>query len=86
MIGIESPVVRLRGVTHRYRDTIAIDSLDLELPRGQLVGLIGPDGVGKSTVLALASGVRKVQRGELDRKSTRLNSSHRTVSRMPSSA
>lgn len=66
MSDTQSPVVRLRGVTQRYRDTIAVDSLDLDLPRGQLVGFIGPDGVGKSTVLALASGVRKVQRGEVE--------------------
>lgn len=63
MTGTESPVVRLRGVIHRYGDTIAVDALDLELPGGRLVGFIGPDGVGKSTVLALVSGVRKIQRG-----------------------
>ena len=59
-------VARLEGVTHRYGKTIAVDSLSLELPAGRLVGFIGPDGVGKSTVLALISGVRKIQSGRVE--------------------
>jgi ribosome-dependent ATPase len=61
-----SAVARLRGVTHRYGKTTAVDALDLELPAGRLVGFIGPDGVGKSTVLALISGVRKIQSGRVE--------------------
>jgi ribosome-dependent ATPase len=59
-------VARLYGVTHRYSKTTAVESLALELPAGRLVGFIGPDGVGKSTVLALISGVRKLQSGRLE--------------------
>jgi ribosome-dependent ATPase len=62
----ENLVARLQGVTHRYGKTIAVDSLSLELPAGRLVGFIGPDGVGKSTVLALISGVRKIQSGRVE--------------------
>ena len=61
-----SVVARLQGVTHRYGRTTAVDRLDLELLAGRLVGFIGPDGVGKSTVLALISGVRKVQSGSVE--------------------
>ena len=61
----ENLIARLREVTHRYGTTIAVDSLSLELPAGRLIGFIGPDGVGKSTVLALLSGVRKIQSGVL---------------------
>jgi ribosome-dependent ATPase len=61
-----NPVARLSCVTHRYGKTAAVDSLDLELPAGRLVGFIGPDGVGKSTVLALISGVRKIQSGRVE--------------------
>ncbi len=66
MTSEENPVARLRELTHRYGKTIAVDSLDLELPAGRLVGFIGPDGVGKSTVLALISGVRKIQSGRVE--------------------
>ena len=52
-------------LTHRYGKTLALDDLSLTLPRGLTVGLIGPDGVGKSTLLALIAGVRRLQRGEL---------------------
>ena len=62
----ELAVARLAGVYHRYRDTVAVDNLNLEIPAGRLVGFIGPDGVGKSTVLALLAGVRKIQRGKVE--------------------
>ena len=52
-------------LTHRYGKTLALDDLSLTLPRGLTVGLIGPDGVGKSTLLALIAGVRHIQSGEL---------------------
>ena len=52
-------------LTHRYGKTLALDDLSLTLPRGLTVGLIGPDGVGKSTLLGLIAGVRAIQRGEL---------------------
>src|SRR3974377_691452 len=55
----------LKGVTHRYGKTVALDSVTLEIPGGCMAGLIGPDGVGKSTLLGLAAGVRKIQTGEV---------------------
>ncbi|WP_083615336.1 ribosome-associated ATPase/putative transporter RbbA [Paraburkholderia sp. SOS3] len=58
-----APVVRLHDVTLRYRQTLALDGVTLDIPAGRMVGLIGPDGVGKSSLLALASGARKVQHG-----------------------
>lgn len=61
-----SPVAKLSSVTHRYGDVHAIEDLTLEIPSGCMVGLIGPDGVGKSTVLALLSGVRKLQSGSIE--------------------
>jgi ribosome-dependent ATPase len=59
-------VARLHSLTHRYGKTTAVDALDLELPAGKLLGFLGPDGVGKSTVLALISGVRKIQSGRVE--------------------
>lgn len=47
------PAVRLQGVTKRYGDLVAVDSIDLEVPRGSIFGLIGPNGAGKSTTFAM---------------------------------
>ena len=60
------PVARLAGVSLRYGKTVALDGIDLEIPAGRMVGLIGPDGVGKSSLLALISGARAVQLGQVE--------------------
>jgi ribosome-dependent ATPase len=57
------PVASLQRVTQRYRDVIALDGIDLDVPSQAMIGLIGPDGVGKSTLLGIISGVRKIQAG-----------------------
>lgn len=59
-------VARLTGVSHRYGDAVALDRVDLELPAGRMIGFIGPDGVGKSSLLALISGARKIQEGQVE--------------------
>ncbi len=59
-------VARLGGVTHLYGKTAALDSITLALPAGCIVGLIGPDGVGKSSLLAIIAGARKIQSGNVD--------------------
>jgi ribosome-dependent ATPase len=61
----DSIVARLNGVSHRYGATIALDDVTIEIPARKMVGVIGPDGVGKSTMLALISGVRTVQSGKV---------------------
>ena len=60
-----SPVARLAGVALRYGKTVALDGITLDIPAGRMVGLIGPDGVGKSSLLALLSGARAVQQGSV---------------------
>lgn len=55
--------VALRGVTHRYGQALALHEVSLELPRGASIALVGPDGVGKSTLLALAAGIKRIQSG-----------------------
>ena len=57
--------ISVQGVSHRYRKLLALDELTLNLPAGQLVGLVGPDGVGKSTLLGLISGAKKIQSGDI---------------------
>ncbi|WP_129139495.1 ribosome-associated ATPase/putative transporter RbbA [Modicisalibacter coralii] len=56
-------VARLHGVSLHYGDTTALDALDLAIPARGMVGLIGPDGVGKSSLLALIAGARRIQQG-----------------------
>ncbi len=57
---------RLEGVSHRYGKTVALGDVTLDIPAGKMVGLIGPDGVGKSTLLGLVSGVRQIQTGRVE--------------------
>ncbi|SCZ63126.1 ribosome-associated ATPase/putative transporter RbbA [Thiohalomonas denitrificans] len=57
--------VGARNLSHRYRGTAALADLDLSIPAGSLMGVIGPDGVGKSTLLSLIAGARKLQEGTL---------------------
>ncbi|HBQ05170.1 MAG TPA: multidrug ABC transporter ATP-binding protein, partial [Halomonas sp.] len=57
------PVAQVSALTLRYGRAIALDALDLALPSGCMVGLIGPDGVGKSSLLSLLAGARAVQQG-----------------------
>ena len=58
-------VARIERVTHRYGKRFALNDLTLDIPAHCMVGLLGPDGVGKSTLLALLSGVRKIQTGKV---------------------
>jgi len=58
-------VARVAELSHRYKNSVALDGVELEIPAGSMTGLIGPDGVGKSTLLALIAGVRKIQEGSV---------------------
>ena len=60
-----SAVVTLDQVSLRYGDTLALDDISLEFPAGCMVGLIGPDGVGKSSLLSLVAGARAIQQGRI---------------------
>ncbi|MGB2691221.1 MAG: ribosome-associated ATPase/putative transporter RbbA [Thermodesulfobacteriota bacterium] len=59
-------IARLVNVNQIYGKTKALDNVNLDIPSGCMAGLIGPDGVGKSTLLALISGVRKIQKGKVE--------------------
>jgi ABC-type lipoprotein export system ATPase subunit len=55
--------VRVRGVGHRYGAVTVLDGLDLDLPAGGYLALMGASGAGKSTALALIGGLERPQRG-----------------------
>jgi ABC-type glutathione transport system ATPase component len=58
-------VARIEGVTQRYGTAVALDAVTIELPAGCMVGCIGPDGVGKSSLLGIVTGARQVQSGNV---------------------
>lgn len=59
-------MARLHGVSLRYGKTQALDTVNLELPSGCMVGVIGPDGVGKSSLFSLVAGSRAIQSGQIE--------------------
>ncbi|MBN8228771.1 ribosome-associated ATPase/putative transporter RbbA [Corallococcus macrosporus] len=55
----------IQDVTHRYGKVVALDGISLDVPAGIMVGIVGPDGVGKSTLMALVAGSKKMQQGRV---------------------
>src|SRR6266481_5267381 len=63
-----STMIELRQVTKQFagtRDVIALDALTLEIPRGEMVAIIGPSGSGKSTLLNLVGGLDRPTAGRV---------------------
>jgi ribosome-dependent ATPase len=58
-------VIRLEAVGLSYDKTRALDDITLDIPAARIVGLIGPDGVGKSSLLSLVAGARVIQQGRV---------------------
>jgi spermidine/putrescine transport system ATP-binding protein len=67
------PIVRLQGVTKRFDDVCAVDSLDLDIYQGEFLTLLGPSGCGKTTVLRLIAGLETLSSGEIYMNGSRLN-------------
>ncbi|MGH7570855.1 MAG: ATP-binding cassette domain-containing protein [Gemmatimonadota bacterium] len=62
--GTGEPAVRARSLTRRFKSTVAVDGLDFEVARGELFGLVGPDGAGKTTTLRMLAGVLRPTAGD----------------------
>ncbi len=62
---VPESTARLKEVSLRYGKTYALDAVTVDLPAGCMVGLIGPDGVGKSSILSLVAGARQLQQGQV---------------------
>ncbi|MGX1324645.1 ribosome-dependent ATPase [Bradyrhizobium sp. USDA 377] len=60
-----APVIHLEAVSLHYGAIRALDRIALEIPSARMVGLIGPDGVGKSSLLSLVAGARAIQDGRV---------------------
>ena len=61
-----APVACLRQVGLRYGKIHTLEDISLDIPAGRMAGLIGPDGVGKSSLLALIAGAREIQSGQVE--------------------
>ena len=60
------PIVQVRDFHKRYRKQVAVDGVDLEIQRGEIYGLIGPDGAGKSSLMKAIAGVLAFESGSLE--------------------
>ena len=63
--GVMTSDVVLRHVDAGYGETLALEDISLDVPRGSLVAVVGPNGAGKSTLLKLIAGLLKPWRGEV---------------------
>lgn len=54
-----TPAIQARGLTKRYGATLALDHLDIEVPKGEVYGFLGPNGAGKTTTIRLLLGIHR---------------------------
>jgi ribosome-dependent ATPase len=58
-------IARVANVSHQYGATVALADVSIDIPSRIMIGVIGPDGVGKSTLLGLIAGVKIIQKGKV---------------------
>jgi ABC-2 type transport system ATP-binding protein len=63
MTPIGEPIIQMHDLTRRFGGVVAVDHLNLEVRRGEIFGLLGPDGAGKTTTLRLLCGLLDAQEG-----------------------
>jgi polar amino acid transport system ATP-binding protein len=61
----EAPIVGVRGLVKRFGDLHVLNSVDLNIERGQMVAIIGRSGSGKSTLLRCLNGLESIDGGEV---------------------
>ena len=61
-----SPVVRTEGLTRRFGDLVAVESIDLAVDAGQFFGFLGPNGAGKSTTIKMLTGLLAPTAGRIE--------------------
>src|SRR5512143_3314906 len=64
--GSETQVVRVEGFTKRYKKHVAVSGVDLTIKKGEIYGLIGPDGAGKSSLMKAIAGVLSYDGGAVE--------------------
>ena len=63
---VAAPVVSVQGFHKRYRKQVAVESVDLTIQSGEIYGLIGPDGAGKSSLMKSIAGVMSFEKGKVE--------------------
>src|ERR1035437_3036197 len=58
-----SAALSLRGLSKAFGSTLAVDRLDLDVPRGSFFGFVGPNGAGRTTTLSMATGLLRADAG-----------------------
>lgn len=61
-----APALAIRGATKRFGGVLALDDVDLEVRRGEVVALLGDNGAGKSTLIKCISGVHRLDAGTIE--------------------
>ena len=62
----DAPAIRVRGLSKRFGQLLAVDRVDLEVPRGRVYGFLGPNGSGKSTTIRMLCGLLTPTEGEIE--------------------
>ena len=57
--------VTIRGMSKRFNETVIYDNFDLDIPRGELISVFGPNGCGKSTLINIVAGLTPADAGEI---------------------
>ncbi|MBI9083860.1 MAG: spermidine/putrescine ABC transporter ATP-binding protein PotA [Desulfobacterales bacterium] len=70
---MKTPIVRLKGVTKRFREDIAVDRLTFHVYPGEFLTLLGPSGCGKTTILRLIAGFEEADEGDIIINGQRVN-------------
>lgn len=77
-------LIEIRRVTKRYNGTIAVNGVDLDIPRGVIFGLLGPNGAGKTSLIRILTRITIADEGEILFQGERLNDGHtRKIGYMP---
>ena len=79
------PILAMRGIGKRFPGVVALHDVDLDVGRGEVLGLIGENGAGKSTLMKILSGAYQADAGD-DRRRRRNGSRGRRRSACSSSA
>ena len=64
-MSVEAPIIRIDGLTKRFPELMAVDRLSFSVNRGEIFGLVGPDGAGKTATMRMLAGVMRPDGGAI---------------------
>jgi ABC-2 type transport system ATP-binding protein len=66
MTDTSAPALRVRNLRKRYKEVVAVDGLDIDVPRGECFALLGPNGAGKTTTIEICEGLTTPDSGDVE--------------------